>query len=98
MQKSQCQIPGVQSDVEMPEIDDEDMEIPEVKDGNEDAPSMDDEYGKRSGKYNLQPRKPRDYSHLFATNNKEDKEDILEMLQRNMKQVLIFLVMLVLKQ
>lgn len=71
-------------------MDNEDMEIPELKDGNEDAPSMEDKYGKRSGKYNLWPHKPLDYLHLFATNNKEDKEDILEMPQMNMKQGLKF--------
>jgi hypothetical protein len=30
---------------------------------------MDNKYGKRTGRYELRPRKQRDYSHLFATKN-----------------------------
>jgi hypothetical protein len=33
---------------------------------NVDA-GMDEQYGIRTGAYNLRPRKPRDYSHLHAT-------------------------------
>jgi hypothetical protein len=47
---------------EVPVID-EQVEI----DGNDnEADDMDHRYGPRSGRYELRPRKPRDYSHLFV--------------------------------
>jgi hypothetical protein len=47
--------------------DDNDDKAPD--DNNDKAPDNSDDakYGARSGRYDLRPRKPRDYSHLHAT-------------------------------
>jgi hypothetical protein len=49
------------------------------------AAQMDDRYGQRTSHYDLRPRKPRDYSHLFA-----EMGDPLSTPQMNMKQGLQF--------
>ena len=56
-------------------VDDDNEEIEEEVNDGEDYDHgiqtqeeiMDDKYGKRSGRYELRPRKQRDYSHLFVT-------------------------------
>ena len=36
---------------------------------------MDAKYGPRNQRYDMRKQKPRDYSHLFATEGKEEKEE-----------------------
>jgi Reverse transcriptase (RNA-dependent DNA polymerase) len=59
-------IPGVDA-VEILGVDDLDMEIPGVRDNYDDlVQHMDDAYGARTGQYDLRPRRPRNFDHLFT--------------------------------
>jgi hypothetical protein len=56
-----------------------DVELPGLDHDNDGIErEVDDRYGARTDRYDLRPRKQRDYSHLFATKGDEQDDDDLE--------------------
>ena len=63
-------------DVNEPELENiiGDMNDANNDDVNNDIEElMNNNYGRSSGRYELRPRKPRDYSHLFATRSNDQR-------------------------